>query len=342
MSMLKLEVSIPEIRKTLETFSANRIKAFDRFGSDIREAVGIALNQLLNAEMALFLGDASQSDNKRNGYYNKNYTLKGIGTLKLRIPIDRKRSFSSAIIPHHERIDPRLKADMAMLHLAGVSTRMLAMISRRLLGVEVSKGTVTASLQAIHGEARQWLNRPIDRPFWALYVDGTNFKVQRRGSTEREPSLIVLGVDNNNRRSILAIEPGTRDNVEAWRSVFRTLKQRGLKPAEVRLGIMDGLPGLEALFKEEFSQAQTARCWFHAMSNALAKAPARLRDSFKVLADKVMYAGSEDEARVAFSQLKEVMMQDGERAIHCLEKDLDSLLVHYRFDMPILKAYLVI
>jgi hypothetical protein len=45
--------------------------------------------------------------------------------------------------------------------------------------------------------------------------DGTNFKVQRRGATKAEPSLVVLGIDENNYRSILAIEPGTKDNCDS-------------------------------------------------------------------------------------------------------------------------------
>ena len=53
---------------------------------------------------------------------------------------------------------------------------------------------------------------------------------------------------------------------------------------------------------------------------------------FKKMAHKIMYVSSEDEARQAFSRLKEVMGSDEFRAVNCLEKDLDSLLVHYRFD----------
>jgi putative transposase len=172
----------------------------------------------------------------------------------------------------------------------------------------------------------------LEQRYWALYVDGTNFKIQRRGSTEREPSLVVLGIDENNFRSILAIEPGTKDNVESWRGVFSELKRRGLSSKHVRLGIMDGLPGLENLFKEEFSQAVTQRCWVHAMRNAMAKTPARLRDAFKIKAHKVMYATSEDNARQAFAELEEAMGSDAGRAVKCLAKDLNSLLVHYRFD----------
>lgn len=51
-----------------------------------------------------------------------------------------------------------------------------------------------------------------------------------------------------------------------------------------------------------------------------------------MLAHKIMYAANESEAKKAFLTLKQVMGSDAERAVKCMEKDLDSLLVHYRFD----------
>ena len=64
----------------------------------------------------------------------------------------------------------------------------------------------------------------------------------------------------------------------------------------------------------------------------MAKSPARLRDAFKIQAHKIMYAKSENDARVAFATLKEVMNSDATRAVSCLEKDLDSLLTFFKFD----------
>jgi len=225
-----------------------------------------------------------------------------------------------------------------VLHLAGLSTRTLSLMSKRLLGVEVSPTTVSESLDLIADKATKWLERPITRPYWALYIDGTNFSVQRRGSTEKEPSLVVVGVDDDNRRSLLAVEPGTRDDVTCWEACFRSLIERGLDPLKVRIGLMDGLPGLEDLFQRTFANSVTGRCWKHALGNAVAKVPARLRDAFLKLTHAVMYAESENTARVAFERLKTTMGADAERAVRCLEKDLDSLLVHYRFDRSLWRA----
>jgi putative transposase len=332
MGIIKVEVNLPELKEVITNLKEKRNELFELLTTELRSAASHAITQLMNAEMTFFLGKSEELSNKRNGYEIKNYALKGVGSVQIRVPVDRKRRFESGIIPKSEQMDPRLKEDMAVLHLAGISTRDLAMISKRLLGIEVSKQTVSNSLGLIEQKAIEWLTRPITDKYWALYVDGTNFKIQRRGSTESEPTLVILGIDENNRKSILAIEPGTKDNIDSWEAVFNDLIKRGLRTESVRIGIMDGLPGLENLFKKVFPKAVTARCWVHALANALAKTPSRLRDSFKIMAHKVMYASSEDAARIAFKALKEAMGADAQRAVSCLQKDLDSLVVHYRFE----------
>jgi putative transposase len=338
MGIIKIEVSLPEATKAVEEFRRNRLKAFETIAFEVKSAVSHAMDQLLHAEMTIFLGQADQKNNKRNGYEEREYALKGVGCVRIRMPVDRGRKFKSEIIAPSEQIDPRLKQDMAVLHLAGISTRTLSMISKKILGVEVSADTVSKSLSSIEDKARSWLTRPLTENYWALYVDATNFRIQRRGSTKKEPSLVVLGIDDKNKMSLLCVEPGTKENTESWRAAFSELTRRGLNPAAVRIGIMDGLPGLETLFKETFQNSVTARCWVHSLRNACAKTPERFREAFKKLAHSVMYATSEDAARVQFHSLKQLMNKDAERAVHCLEKDLDALLVHYRFEKSLWRA----
>jgi putative transposase len=338
MRILKLEVSLSEAVQAVEEFRKNRIKAFETITMEVKTAVSHAINQLLQAEMTLFLGKPDQGGNTKNGYKDKEYVLKGVGSVRLRVPQDRKNKFKSDIIPPREQMDPRLKEDVAVLHLAGISTRTLSMISKRILGVEISADTVSKSLQTVEEKALKWLERPLTEKYWALYIDGTNFRIQRRGSTEKEPSLVVLGIDSKNRRSILAIQPGQKDSADCWREVFKDLKKRGLQSSDIQIGIMDGLPGLESAFKDAFPNAVTGRCWVHSLRNAVAKAPARLADAFKLLAHKIMYASSESAAREAFNALKVALGTDAKSSVRCIEKDLDSLLAHYKFDKHLWSA----
>ena len=125
---------------------------------------------------------------------------------------------------------------------------MLAQISHEVLGVRVSAQEVSSSMRSLLPAARRFLDRPLGGRRWIyLYVDGTNFRV-RRATVEREPTLVVLGVDETGRKSVLSMIQGDKDNRRAWEAVFADLKTRGLEASAVQLGIMDGLPGIELAF----------------------------------------------------------------------------------------------
>ena len=153
---------------------------------------------MLQTELDLFLGQADQSTNKRNGFYEREFAIKNIGCVRIRMPRDRNKTFTSSLVPKNEQIDSRLKEDLAVLHLAGISNRILAMVSKRILGVEIGKDTVHNSLEVVQEKALAWLDRDLTKKYWCLFIDGTNFKIQRRGSTEKDPTLMVVGIDENN------------------------------------------------------------------------------------------------------------------------------------------------
>lgn len=332
MGIIKVEIKIPELVKAVDIFKNNNQKLFELITTEIKSSVSKTVNQLLQAEFDLFLGEADQSTNKKNGFYEREFAIKNVGCVRVRVPRDRNKKFSSSIIPKSEQIDSRLKEDLAVLHLAGISNRTLAMVSKRILGVEVGKDTVHKSLAVVEEKALKWLERDLTKKYWCLFIDGTNFKIQRRGSTEKEPTLVVVGIDENNCTSLLALQPGQKDNAESWRVVFKDLINRGLDPNLIQIGVMDGLPGLEKVFKETFAKAMTGRCWVHAKRNAMAKCSKRLVEAFEKLLNEVMYASSESQARLNFSNLKTQMGSDCERAVSCIEKDFESLLTHYKFE----------
>lgn len=338
--VFRVELSIPQARTLLAEFGRNRRIALRRLSEELRSQAQQAVNELLNMEFEVQIGPSrGVSPFKRNGYKCREYALKGVGLLRLKVPRDREGKFESNVIPSYERVDPRIKEDMAILQLAGLSARTLSLASHRLLGLRVGKDMANDSMELIKEESIKWLDRDLSAAeCWALLVDGTNFKIRRRDSVEKEPSLVVLGLTGDNYRSILAIDSGWKDNKSAWIEVFKTLKRRGLDGSKIRLGVMDGLPGLEQAFVEEFPNATTQRCWVHAKQNVIQKCPKRLRESLSILLNRVMYAESESNAREAFIELREAMSHDNERAIRMIEKDLDSLLRFFKFDKSLWHA----
>jgi putative transposase len=220
---------------------------------------------------------------------------------------------------------------LALLNLSGLSTRMLSHLSTQLLGIRVSSQEVSNAMHTLIPSAKEFLNRPLGERRWMyLYIDGTNFRV-RRTTVGIEPTLVVLGVDETGRKSVLSMTSGDKDNRRAWESVFAELKERGLDASAVKLGIMDGLPGLADAFRESFSNAQAARCWVHKARNVIPRVPRRYQAAFQTDWDKIAYAESLSAAREAFAALKSRWSKDANDAVENLERDLEALLVHYTF-----------
>src|SRR5262249_23637147 len=74
-------------------------------------------------------------------------------------------------------------------------------------GVRVSAKEVSSALHKVVPAAKAFLTRRLDDRKWMyLYVDGTNFRV-RRSTVEIEPTLVVLGVDETGRKSVISMVP---------------------------------------------------------------------------------------------------------------------------------------
>ena len=94
---------------------------------------------------------------------------------------------------------------------------------------------------------------------------------------------------------------------------------------------MDGLPGLEKVFKEEFSQAQMQRCQVHLARNMLAKVPRKLK---KDLADdlrSIFYASSKKKACLFFGDFEKKWQEELPSAVKCLANSLPGCLTYLDF-----------
>ena len=200
-----------------------------------------------------------------------------------------------------------------------------------ILGLSISPQEVSSSLKSIIPEAEKFLERDLSsRKFKYLWVDGTNFNI-RRTTVDREPTLVVIGVDQDDRKSVLAMIQGDKDAKSAWEMVFFRLKERGLDMQAVQLGIMDGLPGLPEAFMSAFPKAKVARCWIHKARNVMPLVARRYQAKFKADWDEIAYANGRIEAAKAFSTLKLRWQSLAKDAVARLERDLEMLLVHYDF-----------
>jgi putative transposase len=329
--LMKIVVKVQDVVALARHFERAPREAMREVVAHVQQGAREALEQVMHAEIEMFLGQEAERDNKRNGYVTRDFALKGLGTVRVRVPRDRAGRFETKVVPARRRYDEDTEKDLALLHLSGLSTRTLAHVSQHVLGLNVSRSEVSSALKTIVPAAKQFLVRPLGERRWKyLYIDGTNFHV-RRTTVDREPTLVVVGVDETDHKSVLAMVQGDKDSRPAWEMVFAELKERGLDPTAVQLGIMDGLPGLADAFCEAFSRARVARCWVHKARNVLPRVARRYQAAFQVSWDAMQYAEHGAAAREAFAALKARWNASCADAVACLERDLELLLVHYEF-----------
>ena len=144
--MLKVQLSIPDLKAqvlALREMAQDPMVLLQSLTAELRPRFAEWMNELLASELSLYLGREpyerkTGSRNHRNGSRSRRLTLKGLGTLELRIPRDREGTFRTGLVPERIQYDPRIEQDLQMLFLGGASTRTVELMSERLFGRRLS------------------------------------------------------------------------------------------------------------------------------------------------------------------------------------------------------------
>ena len=130
---------------------------------------------------------------------------------------------------------------------------------------------------------------------------------------------------------VLSLQSGDKKSAPSWREFFKDLKVRELDGSKVTLGIMDGLPELETVFKEEFPQARTLRCQVHVARNILAKVPKKFKQEVADDLCFIFYAPSRETAWASFESFWQRWQKSIPFAVKCLERRIDACLTFFNF-----------
>ena len=334
---MRVEVSVPEIVTLFKEIQTQPEKVFEMIRLDVREMVGKYLTEMMNAELSHFLGRApyerkAEESNHRNGSYKRKFTIKSIGEVSTKVPRDRKGEYQTAVIPRSQQYENEIGHDLCLMFLGGVSTRTLSIMSRRLIGRKLSHTEVSQATKELAEAVEKWRNRDLSgESIKYIFVDGVNFDMRMGNSIETVPVLVAIGVSESGARLVLGMQIGDKESAPTWRQYFKDLKGRGLDAGKVTLGIMDGLPGLEKVFKEEFPKAKVQRCQVHVARNVLAKVPQKFKESIADEMRSIFYASSKEKAMELFGQFKGKWENQLLSAVKCLEKSLDACLTFFNF-----------
>ena len=340
---MNFTIAVSEIKELFSLIKEEPAKLFEMMELSIQKQVGNYLSKLMDMELTDHLGrkpyqreketgNAQTPKNYRNGSYNRKFFIKRIGEVETTVPRDRNSEFHTKVLPKAKRFDERLSNDLHAMFLSGISTRALSMLSKRLIGRKVSPSEISSASKEFSLAIEKWRTRDLSpENIKYLYIDGVNFSMRVTDSIEKVPFLVIIGVDANGYKKVILIQQGDKESASTWRQVFKDLKKRGLNYQNIKLGIMDGLSGLEKVFKEEFSNASVQRCQVHAARNVISKVPQKHKKEIADDLRSIFYASSKDKAKAFYKEFKDKYEKDFPSAVKSLSNSIESCLSFFEF-----------
>lgn len=309
----------------------------------LRHSARQIIAEAIEAELELFLNEFKQefvngkSRVVRNGYLPEREILTGIGKVEVRLPRVRDRgvngdkmNFKSSFIPPYLRRSATMDQVLPLLYLKGISEADFTEVLAPIFGEQVKNlsPSVISRLKFVwEEEYLTWSSRTLaEKRYVYWWVDGVGFSIR---DDDRRCVLVVMGVNEQGHKELIALYDGYRESTESWLSLLRDLKSRGMKAPVIAVG--DGALGFWNAIGEIFPTTKHQRCWFHKMGNVLDKLPKSQQLRAKSMLHEIWMSSTREEAYTAFDIFINEYAAKYPKAVECLLKDKKELLTFYDF-----------
>ena len=274
----------------------------------------------------------------RNGHLPKRTIGVGMGAVEVRLPrvseVPAEVSadgFHSEVVARYQRRSRTQARLLARLYLEGLSSGDFEPVFRALVGetAALSPSSILKLKADWQQEYETWKKRPLRGRYVYLYADGLYLKAG--AEQDKTALLVVLGVDKQGHKELLAMEQGYRESAASWSEVLRSLEDRGLTEAPL-LAIGDGALGLWAALDEVFPTTRHQRCWNHRVLNVLDKLPKRLHPEVRKQLRALAEAPTQQDCERRRDALCAWLRARGQApAAACLERDWEDFVTFYSF-----------
>ena len=302
------------------------------------------LMEALDAEVTevieKYKGEVDESGNRlvvRNGKSKTRSVTLGSGAIEINAPRvnDRRdgHKFTSWILPPYLRKSPKVESLLPALYLRGISTGKMANALKGFFGegsMGLSPATISKLIKAWDKDFENFKQRRINKKYIYIWADGVNVRV-RLGDDKKVCILVIMGVTEDGKKELLAVQEGYRESKSAWLTLMRGLVDRGLTGPKLAMG--DGALGFWLALREleEFKNTKEQRCWVHKIANVLNKLPKRVQPEAKGLLHEMMMAPNRESADHSKARFESVFNDKYEKSVQCLDKDWTRLTTFFNF-----------
>jgi putative transposase len=272
----------------------------------------------------------------RRGYRNGSYLrtlVTPYGTIQVEVPRLREGSYEHGLWDAHGLLTTDARELILETYLSGPSTRRVGKVLERVLGYEVSAGTVSAICRGLDDLVRQYWRSPISDDWEYLLLDAVVVKNRSAIGTEKRYVLVAMGISGTGKRQILSFKQAESESEVCWTSFLEDLARRGLVGKNLKLISTDGGAGMIAAVESMFPHVARQRCWPHKLRNVSNKVK-KCNEKACLDGAKLIYlAPNRTEAVKRFRAWRDRWIKVEPKAVACLEADIDELLAF--FSVPV-------
>jgi putative transposase len=256
----------------------------DLVGPDglLAEVTKRVLETGLEVEMSEHLGYDKHATEGRNGGNSRNGTraktvLTDIGPVDIDVPRDRDGSFDPKTVKKRQRRLGGVDAMVISLCAKGLTTGEISAHLAEVYGTDVSRETISKITDAVIADMTEWLHRPLEQVYVAVFIDAIVVKV-RDGQVANRPVYAAIGVTVDGTRDILGLWMGDGgEGAKFWLHVLTEIKNRGT--TDVCIVVCDGLKGLPDAIAATWPLAIVQTCVLHLIRNTFKLASRKYWDA---------------------------------------------------------------
>jgi len=267
-----------------------------------------------------------------NGYRKRNLLTK-FGLIKhLLVPRTRKKGYEPGVFKRYQRRWQVINDWIRDIFIAGVSTRDVGWVMKILVGRSVSAGTVSLVCKAIDTQLVLFRQRALPDEYRYIFFDGVVQKVRSCGRVVKKSVLVAYGIKSDGKREVIDFRVAGSESEHEWTMFLNNLYQRGLKGAGLRMVVTDGGRGLLAALDMVYPYIPRQRCWVHKLRNVANYLPRRYQVDCLKEAKGIYRAANYQQAVKRFKRWCRKWRDKVPKAVQCLEKDIEGLLVFFDQD----------
>jgi putative transposase len=241
----------------------------------IKQLTKQLFDRVLQAEMTHHLGYEKHAKtlsgvNSRNGMTTKKVKT-GQGELEITVPRGRESSFEPQLIGKRQTRLSGFNEQILSLYSRGMTVRDIQEHLKEIYGTDVSADLISSVTDAVLEEVTAWRNRPIERLYPIVFIDGFVAKLKAEGRITNHTVYVVFGITLSGYKEVLGFYLSETEGAKYWLNVLTQLKHRGLD--DVFVICADGLKGLSESVSSAFPKAIFQTCIVHMVRHSLNYVP---------------------------------------------------------------------